>query len=229
MPVFRVVKNENYTTMSNYHLRDKTLSLKAKGLQSMLLSLPERWKYSVRGLAEICLEGRGSVNTALNELERHGYLVRKQSRLPDGTMGGIEYWIYEKPQPCVGNPDAENPATENLVTANPQPENATQLNTNKSNTEELNTEGKKETFPRHRYGQYQNVLLSAADMEKLQSEFPSDWKSRIERLSEYMASTGKHYKSHLATIRSWARRDAAGTKKQGYRHENYQFNEGDSL
>lgn len=229
MPVFRVVKNENYTTMSNYHLRDKTLNLKAKGLHSMLLSLPERWKYSVNGLAEICLEGRGSINATLRELEKHGYLVRKQSRLPDGTMGGIEYWIYEEPQPCVGNPHTENPAAANPTTENPQPENATQLNTNKSNTEELNTEGKKETPPRHRYGQYQNVLLTDSEYEKLQGEFPSDWQSRIERLSEYMASTGKHYKNHLATIRSWARRDAAEPKKQGYRHENYQFSEGDSL
>lgn len=224
MPVFRVVKNENYTTMSNYHLRDKTLSLKGKGLQSMLLSLPDKWRYSVRGLAEICLEGRGSVNAALQELERHGYLVRKQSRQPDGTLGGVEYWIYEKPQPCIENPDTESPDAEK-----PQPENAAQIITNQSSTQESTTEGDSEKIRRHRYGQYQNVLLSDSDMENLKEEFPADWQRRVERLSEYMASTGKTYRNHLATIRSWARRDASEPKQQGNRHEKYRFKEGDSL
>lgn len=229
MPVFRVVKNANYTTMSNYHLRDKTLSLKGKGLQSMLLSLPDQWRYSVKGLSEICLEGRDSINAALRELEQHGYLIRKQRRLPDGTLGGIEYWIYEKPQPCTENPDTDNPVTADPAAGEPWPENKAQIITNESSTEESITEGDGKKPSRHRYGQYQNVFLSDGDMEKLRQEFPADWQSRLERLSEYMASTGKSYRNHLATIRSWAKKDAAEPKKQVYQHENYRFKEGDSL
>ena len=224
MPVFRVVKNANYTTMSNYHRRDKTLSLKGKGLQSMLLSLPDEWRYSVKGLAEICLEGRGCITATLRELEKRGYLVRKQSRLPDGTLSGIEYWIYEKPQPCP-----ENPATDNPATGNPSPDSEAQIITKESSTKESNTEGDGRKPPRHRYGQYQNVLLSDEDMQRLQSEFPSDWERRLERLSEYMASTGKTYRNHLATIRSWARKDASESSGRSYSHENYRFKEGDSL
>lgn len=234
MPVFRVVKNANYTTMSNYHLRDKTLSLKGKGLQSMLLSLPDEWRYSVKGLAEICLEGRGCITATLRELEKRGYLIRKQSRLPDGTLSGIEYWIYEKPQPCPENPPTDNPAavnpvTDNPATGNPPPDSEAQIITKESSTKESNTDGDGRKPPRHRYGQYQNVLLSDEDMEKLQSEFPADWERRLERLSEYMASTGKTYRNHLATIRSWARKDASESGGRSYSHENYRFKEGDSL
>ena len=248
MPVFRVVKDENYTTMSNFHLRDKTLSLKAKGLQSMLLSLPDEWKYSVQGLASICREGSGCVNSVLRELEQHRYLVRRRCRKPDGTLGGAEYWIYEKPQPYTENPDTdkpdvENPDVENPDVVNPEVEkpdvenpdadkpdleNPPQLITNRSKTKESSTEGERKA-PSPRYGQYQNVVLSAVELQKLQEEFPLDWQRRIDRLSEYMASTGKTYRNHLATIRSWARRDAADPKRQGYRHENYQYEEGDSL
>lgn len=69
--------------------------------------------------------------------------------------------------------------------------------------------------PRHKHGEYQNVLLSDDDLEKLKAEFPSDWDQRIQRLSEYMASSGKSYKNHLATIRNWARRDKPAAKHAG--------------
>ena len=94
--VFRVEKNANYTTMCNYHLRDQTLSLKAKGLLSMLLSLPDSWHYSVRGLAAISLEGVDGILTGLKELESHGYLERRQLRQPNGRLGQTEYVIFEK-------------------------------------------------------------------------------------------------------------------------------------
>lgn len=97
IPVFRVEKNANYTTMSNFHLRDKTLSLKAKGLLSMLLSLPESWNYSVRGLATISREGKDGILSALQELEKSGYLVHKQRRGASGKMEHIEYVIFEQP------------------------------------------------------------------------------------------------------------------------------------
>lgn len=69
--------------------------------------------------------------------------------------------------------------------------------------------------PRHKHGEYQNVLLSDDDLDKLKAEFPSDWDQRIQRLSEYMASSGKSYKNHLATIRNWARRDKPAAKAAG--------------
>lgn len=82
---------------------------------------------------------------------------------------------------------------------------------------------KRET--RHKYGEYSNVLLSDTDLAKLKSEFPNDWGERIERLSAYMASTGKSYKSHLATIRNWARRDSEARKKTSRNESHWQKTE----
>ena len=98
MAVFRVEKTRNYTVMSNYHLRDKSLSLKAKGLLSLMLSLPEEWDYTTKGLAYICKDGVDSICTAVRELEGAGYIVRQRERHADGTLGGIEYTILEQPE-----------------------------------------------------------------------------------------------------------------------------------
>lgn len=94
MAVFRVHKNKNYTTMSNYHLQDKNLSLKAKGLLSLMLSLPSNWDYSVRGLEKICIETKDTINGILNELERNNYLVRTRIYC-NGKISHWEYNIYE--------------------------------------------------------------------------------------------------------------------------------------
>lgn len=94
MAVFRVHKNKNYTTMSNYHLQDKNLSLKAKGLLSLMLSLPNNWDYSVRGLEKICTETKDTINGILNELERNNYLVRTRIYC-NGKISHWEYNIYE--------------------------------------------------------------------------------------------------------------------------------------
>lgn len=214
MPVFRVEKNSNYTTMCNYHLRDQGLSLKGKGLLSMLLSLPDTWNYSVRGLSSITPDGVDGVLTALKELERLGYLERNQQRESNGRMGRAEYVIYEMPRkkPC-----SESPYTEKLYTVNPA-----QLSTNRTSTETINKREKKEI--QHRYGSYENVLLSDTEYGKLRQEFPEDYQMRVERLAEYMASTGRSYKNHLATIRSWAKRE-----KPKYNPADYTFEEGDSL
>lgn len=231
MPVFRVEKNQNYTTMCNVHLKDKSLSLKAKGLLSQILSLPDDWDYSVRGLVAICMEGKDCIVSVLQELERNGYLERNQLRNPDGRLGGIEYVIYEAPEvrPCTESPCAENPDTVIPDAEEPDVENPPQLSTNIQNTKEIKYQRIKE--PRHRYGMYENVLLSDADMQKLQDEFPADYKERIERLSEYIASSGRSYKNHLATIRSWARKEkpAADKKKKYGEPGYYDFKEGDSL
>ena len=337
MAVFRVERNTNYTTMSNYHLRDTNLSLKAKGLLSVFLSLPDEWHYSISGLMKITKEGRDCLTAVIRELEKAGYLVRYQSRDETGKIVGIEYVIYEKPQagqagccgvrmnsiadsrpdacssaatgrneeplqdilsaerlrakkPMTGNPSAgkpsvekpstekpvtdkpstdkpsavkpvtENPSTENPraekpvtenpragkpsvgnpMTENPMTENPPGIITNESNTDKSNTESIKERDTgqpsvSRRYGLYGNVFLTDKDMEKLRDEFPSDYDRRIEELSEYMASKGKTYRNHLATIRSWARRDAARSyaekpvQSRPYSHDMYRYREGESL
>ena len=112
MAVFRVNKNKDYTTISNFHLKDKNLSLKAKGLLSMMLSLPEDWDYSVKGLTAICLESKNTINSILNELEKNNYLVRKRIYI-DGKISEWEYNIYENNDLHPKNEDLENEDLEN--------------------------------------------------------------------------------------------------------------------
>lgn len=98
MTVFHVEKNTDYTIMSNYHLRDKSLSLKAKGLLSQMLSLPEEWDYTLQGLAYINREQIDAIRQAVHELERAGYIVRTRERDNRRRLRGAEYTIYEQPQ-----------------------------------------------------------------------------------------------------------------------------------
>ena len=141
MAVFRIEKTRDYTMMSNHHLRDKSLSLKAKGLLSLMLSLPEEWDYTTKGLARICKDGVDSICAGVRELEEHGYVIRQRVRNPNGQLGAIEYTILEQPRP----PEPEKPERENPVLDNPEqacpvleePEqgNPAQLNTNRSSKE----------------------------------------------------------------------------------------------
>ncbi len=163
---FRVEKNKNYTVMANYHLNDRRLSLKAKGLMSFMLSLSDSWDLTVNGLAGTAKDGIDSINTTLNELEKYGYVTRKRIRNEKGQLKGIEYTIYENPndnkpitdektadKPIRENPkqaesseisptqpNRENPVLGNPVLENPILENPVQTNTNnKTNTKETNT------------------------------------------------------------------------------------------
>ena len=139
MAVFRVNRNKNYTHMANYHFREKEMSLKAKGLLSLMLSLPDEWDYSVRGLAALSKDGKDSVMNALSELEGFGYLKRTKALNDKGRFAGYDYDIFEKPQsrkPNTGNPYPEKPCPEN-----PDTENPPQLNTNQSNTNQSSTNG----------------------------------------------------------------------------------------
>ena len=96
MPIVREKKDGNFTVMNNYHLRDQNLSLKAKGLLSMILSLPNDWEFSIAGLKAICKEGKDSISSALVELEIKGYLVRDRVRRENGCLGGVVYTFYER-------------------------------------------------------------------------------------------------------------------------------------
>ena len=140
MAVFRVERTTGYTVMSNHHLRNKELSLKAKGLLSQMLSLPEDWDYTLAGLSYINRESIDAIRTAVWELEKAGYITRRQGRDEKGKMTAIEYTIYEQPQPpgldypVLENPTAANPILENPTTDNPTSENPTQLNKDISRT-----------------------------------------------------------------------------------------------
>lgn len=116
MPVFRINKNKNYTVMSNHHLREKGMSLKAKGLLSLILSLPEDWDYSVEGLATLSKDGRDAVSSAIKELERFGYIRRTQSKDGRGFFSGYDYEVFEEPVPIEeedGAPSTGFPSTDN--------------------------------------------------------------------------------------------------------------------
>ena len=134
MAVFRIERTRDYTVMSNHHLRNGKLSLKAKGLLSMMLSLPENWNYTTRGLAAICKEGADAIGGALRELETAGYIVRHQLRDRQGRISDTEYVIYEQPQPK--NLDTPQPDT-----ASPDTEKPAELNIEKSNTQKSIMDG----------------------------------------------------------------------------------------
>ena len=143
MAVFRIERTRDYTVMSNHHLRNGKLSLKAKGLLSMMLSLPEDWNYTTRGLAAICKEGVDAIGGALRELEAAGYIVRHQLRDKQGRISDTEYVIYEQPQPKnpdtpqpdTASPDTENPYLDTPYTGEPYTEKPAQLNKDRRNKE----------------------------------------------------------------------------------------------
>ena len=139
MAVFRVERNTGYTVMSNHHLRNKDLTLKAKGLLSQMLSLPEDWDFTLAGLSYINRESVDAIRTAIWELEKAGYIKRYQGRDERGKMTAIEYVIYEQPQPLLDLPILENPTTDNPILENPTSDKPTSENPTQINKDILNT------------------------------------------------------------------------------------------
>lgn len=129
MAVFRVERTRDYTVMSNFHLKDKRLSLKAKGLLSQMLSLPDDWDYTLAGLSQINRESKDAIRSAVNELEKAGYIVRHQTIDRAGQFGANEYCIYERPRktppssgkPSPGKPSSEDPSPESPSSGDPSP------------------------------------------------------------------------------------------------------------
>lgn len=143
MAVFRVERTKNYTVMSNLHLQNRRLSLKAKGLLSQMLSLPEDWDYTLAGLAAINPDGRDSIRSAVAELERAGYVVRSRRVDAQGRFAGSEYVIYESPPsaaPSSGAPPSEKPMPEFPPSEDPPQSNTKKETTKSSNTDLPNTE-----------------------------------------------------------------------------------------
>ena len=140
--VYRVNKNRGYTVMANFHLRDKSLSLKAVGLLSKMLSFNDGWKFSTKGLSAICKEGPDAILSALRELEKHGYLVRHRQRDGKGRMSSTIFEIYEGPQESTPEremPHTENPCVEKPDVDNPRGDKSAQINTDQVITQERNT------------------------------------------------------------------------------------------
>lgn len=156
MAVFRVEKTKDFTVMSNHHLRNVSLSLKAKGLLSLMLSLPDNWDYTTKGLAHICKDGVDSISSAIKELEKQGYLTRRRLRDYHGRLGDIEYVIHEKPvlpdghdtvlPPKRENPRQVKPEQAKPKQAEPEQENPAQLNTNPLKTKKSKKD-KSITYP----------------------------------------------------------------------------------
>lgn len=148
MAVFRIDKSRDYTVMANFHLRDRSLSLKAKGLLSLMLSLPENWDYTTKGLACICKDGVDSICSTVKELEQAGYVKRRRLRDAQGRLSEVEYTILEKPDPAGKSGDSpkwEKPVLDKPVLdfpeqEKPEQENPAQLSIQELNKQESNTD-----------------------------------------------------------------------------------------
>ena len=204
MAVFRIEKTRDYTVMANHHLRNTELSLKAKGLLSLMLSLPEEWDYTTKGLARICRDGVDSICAGVRELEDHGYVVRERIRNSNGQLGAIEYTILEQPhtsEPKREKPERENPVQANPVLGIPEQENPVQLNTYRTNKEESNTLSAN-PYPINSYpinpvtdqmgtdgmDVYREIVKGNIEYDIMKDNFPYDHE-RLDEIVELMAET----------------------------------------
>ncbi|WP_230399645.1 DUF6017 domain-containing protein [Novisyntrophococcus fermenticellae] len=171
MAVFRVERNKGYTVMSNHHLRNKDLTLKAKGLLSQMLSLPEDWDYTLAGLSHINREKIDAIREAVRELERIGYIIRSRERDEKGRLRGADYVIYEQPQP----PISDLPTLENPILDNPTLEKPTQDNPTLENPTQLNKEIQRTDLPKK---DKLNTDLSSTDSIPIHSQSPLPYGER---------------------------------------------------
>ncbi len=186
--------------MSNTHLKDKRLSLKAIGLLSVVLGLPEDWHYTVNGLVGIVKDGKDSVESAIKELKKNGYL-RVEKIYPNENSNRIQYQytFFENPQEVdfqpLENQGIEKQGVETQVLENPY----TYKDTNKPNTNKLNTN----TQSKHKYGEYQHVLLTDKEHTHLLDLYGDSLDEHIKILDEYIETSGKKYKNHSLVIQKW--------------------------
>lgn len=186
--------------MSNTHLKDKRLSLKAIGLLSVVLGLPEDWHYTVNGLVGIVKDGKDSVESAIKELKKNGYL-RVEKIYPNENSNRIQYQytFFENPQEVdfqpLENQGIEKQGVETQVLENPY----TYKDTNKQNTNKLNTN----TQSKHKYGEYSHVLLTDKEHTHLLDLYGDSLDEHIKILDEYIETSGKKYKNHSLVIQKW--------------------------
>jgi hypothetical protein len=161
MAIFRVQKTQNYTVLSNYHFKEKGMSLKAKGLLSLMLSLPDTWNYTIAGLVKLSKDGKDSVMSALAELETFGYLERKRTTNTKGQFSGIEYYIYEQPNPLAEKQTTDKQKEEKTNTDKPP-----QLSTNNSlNTNDIKILNNKDTKDIYNINNYLDILDTIPDSQ----------------------------------------------------------------
>lgn len=219
MATYKIHKTKDYTVMSTSHLRDKNMSFKAKGLLSVMLSLPEEWDYSMNGLVAISKENLTAVRNTLQELEELGYLIRERKQNEKGQYD-YEYHIYETPN--TETPQLEKPYAGNLYTDNPHTDEPIQsitnkLNTNKSITNELNKENKKKESK----GSFDRIIEAYTEDEKI-IDLLQEWlkvrkakraamtdravKMNIEKLDELAAKSKMTVNEYLSEVicRGWA-------------------------
>lgn len=218
MSVFRVNKTRDFTVMSNYHLRDKSLSLKAKGLLSMMLALPDDWDYSVNGLVAICKEDVRAVKSALSELKDHGYLVVTKL-YPDGERKRIEYLydIYEQPQDAHGQ-ELQSQEVQNVPLHNVAVRNVAQSNTDKSSTKESSTKDQKKESKKRSFDAIIEAYTTSPSTRELLGEWLQNRKAKraamtdnaikrnIAKLDEYARQSGMTVDDYLAEVvrRGWS-------------------------
>lgn len=194
MSVIRINKTKDYTIMSNYHFKEKDMSLKAKGLLSQMLSLPENWDYSIAGLVAINKENESAIKSTLNELKEFGYLKITKLMPNETDTGRIEYVydIYEKPQKQEG----KKQEVENLGVEFQQVENQVQYNTNnKILNNKINNNIKEKNIKKEKYGIYGRIKLTADEYLRLVNEYGEDFiKKQIELLDEYVESNNNKNK-----------------------------------
>lgn len=201
MAVFRVHKNKDYTTMSNYHLKDNNLSLKAKGLLSLMLSLPDDWDYSVRGLESICVETKDTINGILKELENNNYLERKRVYC-NGKISNWEYNIYEN-NLHPKNQDLENQDQENYDI------NKILNNKKLNNKENINTKEKFKKPTLEEITQYCNDRNNGIDPEQFYDFYESkNWMIGKNKMQDYRAA-----------VRNWERNHKKEHKETRYERE----------
>ena len=202
MSVFRVEKTRGYTVMSNHHLRNHALSLKAKGLLSQMLSLPDDWDYTLQGLAQINKESIDAIREAVRELERAGYIERSRERDERGCLRGTVYTIYEQPHT---EPTPEEPAQALPTLDHPTLENPTQLITKRENKEKRNTDRsitdsipfpsgfpesptQKRTEAKESFERYRDLILENIDYDVLASD-PHVDREQLDEIAQLVQET----------------------------------------
>ena len=227
MAVFRVKKTRDYTVMSNHHLRNTDLSLKAKGLLSLMLSLPDNWDYTTKGLACICKDGIDSINSGVKELEANGYVIRRRLRNEKGQLTTTEYTIFEQPQtldmtdtppkgenPILDNPILDNQAQEKPILENPilgKPKQAEpilgnphQLSTNILNTNSLNTDllnmEVSNPYPSNLYQSNKEPQEKKMRYDEIGCDSPAEIKEMVLENIEYRYIKDNHNRERLDEI-----------------------------
>lgn len=211
------VKDGTYVNIQSFMVNELHLSGNALIIYAVIYGFSQdgdSWFTGSRSyLAAWCQASKSTVSRNLETLCADG-LIERRERTESGVLL-VDYRVARGTQNGQGCTQNEHGGVPKMGTGG-----VPKMSTHNIEVDNIDTKHSGEhRESRHKYGEYSNVLLSDTDLAKLKSEFPNEWMERIERLSAYMASTGKSYKNHLATIRNWARRDSIARSKRASRNE----------